>query len=495
MSTAVHGDPLAVLAQKYAPVADPYTSDPVAWVEDRLGGFLWSGQRVIAQSVNDHRYTAVHSAHDLGKSRMAATLACWWLDTHPVGEAFVVSTAPTWAQVRAVLWREIGKVRNEAAASGEPLPGETTLACEWRIGEELVGYGRKPADHDQAAFQGIHARYALIILDEAGGIPKSLWDAADSLATNEDARVLAIGNPDDPSSHFERVCRPGSGWNVIHLDGLDSPNFTDEPVPDWLRPLLLSPTWVEERKNRWGEKSPLYVSKVRGRFPEVGDDVLIPPSLIRAAQQRELAGLAPGRYGVDIARFGKDDTVAVRNRGGVCRVVYTRNGLDTMAVADDLAAMLAPHKGGVPAIIDTIGLGAGVYDRLAQQKYPVIPFVASEKPQTGGAPGEPRFGNRRAEMWWAVREAFIAGEVDLDPDDDDLAAEVGSLKYRVDGRGIIWMESKEDWVKRMGGEVTSPDRADALMQSFVGDGYRRRPRLAQSDPPPTITHGIMEAEF
>jgi hypothetical protein len=158
----------------------------------------------------------------------------------------VVTTAPTTAQVEAILWRYIGAAHRKAS-----LPGRITLDAKWYIGQELVGYGRKPADYDQAAFQGIHARYVLVIIDEAGGVPKSIFDAVDALATNIDARVVAVGNPDDPASHFATICKPGSGWAVKKISAFDTPAYTGEEVPAELLPLLVSPEWVEERKLRW----------------------------------------------------------------------------------------------------------------------------------------------------------------------------------------------------------------------------------------------------
>ena len=240
-----------------------YVDDPVGFVRDVLHEHLWSKQREIAESVRDNRHTAVRSAHDTGKSFVASRLAAWWLSVHAPGDAFVVTTAPTFAQVRVILWREIIKAHKKGN-----LPGRTNQT-EWHINDEIVAYGRKPADYDEDAFQGIHARFVLVILDEANGIPKSLWDAVETITTNEACRVLAIGNPDSPLSQFKKVCEPGSNWNVIHVDGLESPNFTDEEVPDTLRELLLSPTWVEERRDDWGEGSPLFESKVRGNFPKV----------------------------------------------------------------------------------------------------------------------------------------------------------------------------------------------------------------------------------
>jgi len=109
----------------------------------------------------------------------------------------------------------------------------------------------------------------LVIIDEAGGVPKSIFDAVDAvdaLATNIDARVVAVGNPDDPASHFATICKPGSGWHVETISALDTPACTGEEVPAELLPLLVSPEWVEERKLRWGVTSPIYQSKVLGEF-------------------------------------------------------------------------------------------------------------------------------------------------------------------------------------------------------------------------------------
>jgi hypothetical protein len=280
------------LAEQYDPTPHKYLNDPVGWMVSH-GGFMWSKQRQVANSLVANRYTAVHSCHGTGKSFDASALACWWLDVHKQGEAFVVTTAPTWNQVHAILWREMRKLHRKAG-----LDGRLTLDARWYMGdsghgiklgdEELVAYGRKPADYDQAAFQGIHARYVLVIIDEACGVPKLLYDAVDSLVTNDNSRVLAIGNPDDPASQFNEVCKPGSAWNPIHISYLDTPAFTGEEVPDWLTELLISNTWVEERKKAWGENSPTYVSKVLGEFPDVSDDTLLSPGLLLSCQINEL---------------------------------------------------------------------------------------------------------------------------------------------------------------------------------------------------------------
>jgi hypothetical protein len=491
-------DPLAILADQLDPPANPWEADPVAWLRDRLGGFAWSKQVEILEALTIHKRVAVMSAHDLGKSYIGAGAGCWWVDvhSHPNPEdVFVASTAPSYPQVHGILWEEIRKDHRQAARRhrdgviDRPLPGEVNQSDVWKINGAQVGYGRKPADTDEHGFQGIHRLYVLALIDEACGVPAQLWTAVEAIITNETSRVLAIGNPDDPNTEFAKVCQPGSGWHVIHMDGLRSPNFTAEVVagyprvkalmeeegiepstewvPDWLRPLLLHPEWVEDKIRRWGPKSPLFTSKVRGLFPEVGDETLISPRLIREAQERELVGISPGRYALDVARFGPDETVAYRNRDGVIRRALSHHKQDTMQTAGRAAQLLEPHGGGVPMVVDTIGVGSGVFDRLRELGLPVVPFDAGGRPVAPEQPGEPRFANRRAEVWWSVRLAFEAGEVDLDPDDEDLAAQLGSIRWWVDSRSRIHIESKDDWRKRMGSGTSSPDRADAVMMTFV----------------------------
>ena len=77
-----------------------------------------------------------------------------------------------------------------------------------------------------------------------------------------------MANPDDPSSHFAQVCKPGSGRVVNRISAFDTPAYTGEKVPEELLVLLVSPEWVEERKLRWGVTSPICQSKVLGEFPD-----------------------------------------------------------------------------------------------------------------------------------------------------------------------------------------------------------------------------------
>jgi len=319
--------------------------------------------------------------------------------------------------------------------------------------EELVAFGRKPSEFNPSAFQGIHSRYVLVLFDEACGMPRSLWDAADSLIANEESRFLAVGNPDDPGSEFAQVCKPGSGWNVIGIDAFETPNFTEEPVPPELRHLLISTTWVEEKRRRWGEDNPLWASKVRGQFPEISKDSLIPPSWIRRAQETNLEPAEPVELGVDVGGGG-DLTVFALRRGSVVRIIGTNQNPDTMHNCGEVVRHLK-DTGATVAKIDVNGIGRGIVNRLEEQGVPVIGINVGEASSELEA-----FKNLRAELYWGLRERFEAGQIDLDPNDDDLAAELVSLQYKLTSTGQAQIVSKKDM-------KSSPDRADALVLAFA----------------------------
>lgn len=438
-----------------------YRLNPTLWVRDRLKEELWSKQAEIMYSVRDRRKTAVHSCHGIGKSWIAARIIAWWIDSHPPGEAIAITSAPTARQVRAILWKEIGR------AHARGLPGRTNQTSWWVTmpngKEEMVAFGMKPSDTDPAAFQGIHARWVLVLFDEACGIPggdgqsHSLWEAAESLLSNDDSRFLAIGNPDDPQSEFAKVCKPGSGWNVIGIGYQDTPNFTGEHIPEKLRHLLIGPLYVQDKLKKWGEKNPLYISKVLGLFPTTTKDGLIPMSWIRAAQARELKPSRPVELGVDVGAGG-DKNVVCERQGGHARIIRKDTESDTMVSCGNLKADLMSTQADV-AKVDSIGIGRGMVDRAAELKLPVIGVNIGQ-----GARDPESFTNLRAEGYWGLRERFETGDIDIDEEDDDLAAQLVELRYKRTSAGKIQLESKDEMKKRLG---HSPDEADALMLAFI----------------------------
>lgn len=443
--------------------------DPVDWIEDRLGATTWSRQQDIARAVRDQPRVAVQASHSVGKSWLAARIAAWWIDSHAIGDAFVFSTAPSQAQVDAILWRELR--RAHAAAD---LPGRLTAGAHprWLIGDELVALGRKSADmanaeEAAASLQGIHARHLLIVLDEAGGVAPWVYDAVDAMATNEHARILAIGNPTDPESRFAQICAPGSGWHVEEVSAFDTPAFTGEEVSPDILEQLVSPAWVERMRSQWGDGSARWTSRVLGQFPDEADDTLISRQWVKAAQARtlpmEVPG-SPGAFGCDIARAGGDETIVYLNRGGRARLVHRSQGNELMRTTGVIVSLLRDGFAAWPAIVDAVGIGAGVYDRLREQNANVVGFVASER-----AHRPDRFLNRRAELFWDLREAMREGLLDLDPADEELASQLVAIRFHETSRGLIAIERKQDMKAR---GVSSPDRADALAMSLVGGRWR-----------------------
>ena len=463
----VSEDLLQRVAQKYFDSQTIAEDDPAKWAKEKMNAHLWSKQVELFESVKTHRRTAVQSCHGIGKSYSAGLLACWWIAAHPPGTAMVLSTAPSYRQVHAILWEEIRKHHNVTYEGEKVLPGVVNLSDEWLIGNTLVGFGRKPADYDIHAFQGIHRRYVLVLLDEACGVPLSLWTAAETVTTNEDCRILAIGNPDDPATEFGKVCKPGSGWNVLKVAAEDSPNFTGEPVPAGLSKLLVTREWCEDAENRWGKNSPLYKSKVEGEFPEVSQHALIQPSWILAAQHREMPELGIRKLGVDVARFGTDETVIGLRTGGRFRIIRTLAYSATTTTTGEVIAAQREHSYPV-AQVDGVGVGSGVVDQLQEQGYPCIDMQAGGaatkelEPLTGKEIS--KFKNSRAEWYWHLRMLFEKGLIDIDPADDELAAQLGVLEYKFDSQGKIQILSKEELQKA---GHPSPDRADTMMLAFA----------------------------
>ena len=456
-----------------------YRHDIAAWAQERLGVHLWSRQVQIAESVARNRRTAVQSAAGVGKSYLAAIIALWWIDTHPPGEAIVVTTAPTNEQVEAILWEEIRKHHRLGELTGQV---QRSRPPRWVLDDgTLVGLGRKPADHATSAFQGIHRRYVLVILDEAGGLTEQLWIGAEAITTNADCRILAIGNPDVAISHFADVCRTGKSglWHHIKISALDSPNLTGEWVPDELRAVLPSAQQVDDMRSQWGEENPVYQAKVLGEFSD-GEDGLIPLSWIRQAtlrwhawqERREAArGLleppGPRIFGVDVAYTGADQTAIAVRQGDIInpdgeRAVATWPRTDTNQIVDLVVDRLHGRPDATAVIDVGGGWGIGAYDVLSRDGWQVQGFNGSRATKVRDRTGMYRFDRVRPAAWWNVRELLdpSAQAALALPPDDDLAAELAAPTWDRRTGGILTVEEKAATKKRI---ARSPDRADAVI--------------------------------
>jgi hypothetical protein len=463
----------------------PYRYDPVRFVTDGLGEQVWSKQVQILESVRDNRRTAVPACHAPGKSHIAARAIAWWVSTHPPDRTRVVTTATTFRQVRGILWPHIRRLH-----AAHDLPGET-LTTEWKINDIIVADGFSPADHNEAAVQGIHAEHLLIVVDEAGGISQIIGNAIEALMTGGNTRLLLLGNPptDTIGSWFERACNSDL-YNVIPIDAYSTPNFTGEAVGDWARNLV-DHRWVEDVTAEFGPESPFVQARVHARFPRTTTNVTLPIDWLESAVVAEdtpREGLV--RLGVDVAADGGDEFVIGRMDGFTGSIIHASSHNDNavtvagVVLEHILAAQKAHETRGITQAvrvkIDAIGVGWGVssileeWGKEGRHTAEIVAVNVAEKAQENT-----KFANQRAEMWWAMRSLLQpspTGEQEIAlAVDRKVVAQLTAPTYKMNSTGRLQIEAKAD-MKRRG--IGSPDRAEALLLAVFEPPRRVIPDVA-----------------
>lgn len=217
-----------------------------------------------------------------------------------------------------------------------------------------------------------------------------------------DSRWLAIGNPIAPSGPFYDAAK-SPAWNAIPISCLDCPNVKGGKI---IYPKLVTQRWVDDRCEEWGERSPLYQTKVLGQFPTASEHGLIPLQWLLAAQQRAANNVALNsdekRIGVDVARSGSDATVFLFRQGPAIKNIEEHRNFSTMEIVGRLILFVDKHK--VPwknVSVDEIGVGAGVVDRLKElnRRIQAVNFGSQAKDSK-------QYVNMRAECYWKVRDAL-----------------------------------------------------------------------------------------
>lgn len=463
-----------------------YLTDIKLWAKEVLGKTLWSKQEEIAISVVENSHTAVVSCNGAGKSGLAGIIAVWWVAVHDPRDVAVICSAPTYIQIARVLFKEIQDNFRLAKDHGITLPGYITQSQEWKLEDGTVmAWGRRPADKDiVSAFQGIHRRYVMVILDEAGGIPEDLYTATEAVTNTEGARVLAIGNPDSRGTPFHKIFREDPTWHKIKISAFDTPNFTGEEIPEELKPLLIQPAWVERQKISWGVDSARYKSKILAEFPDEADNTFFSQSAIDRGIDTQIDEdyNVDAVLGVDLARFGEDDSKVYINRGGRCRLLASWTKATSIESATRIHNLAIEH--GVSQVrIDAAGLGGPIVDQvaaLADDKYIVISMLGS-----AASPDNTRWLNARAHNYDTLREAMLDGRIDIDPDDKVLIDEMLMLQYKFSAKGAIQIESKDDMRSR---GVKSPDSLDALVYATADLDHIIKAPYAQHSPGDRITY-------
>ena len=429
-----------------------YRDEPVLFAREVLGvePDPWQADLMMAVAAGQRRIS-VRSGHGVGKSTTVAILCIWYLLTrYPVK---IVITAPTSAQLFDALFAEIKRWVNVLPVQVQQLLNVKSDRVEIAAAPE-TGFisARTSRAESPEALQGIHADNVLLIADEASGVPEAVFEAAAGSMSGEEACTILLGNPTRSSGFFfDTHNRLKDQWWTRRVSCVDSPR--------------VSAAYVEEMKQRYGEDSNAYRVRVLGEFPLSDDDTVIPMHLIEAAMARDLVDdeRAPAIWALDVARFGTDRSALAKRRGQVITEIKKWAGLDLMQLTGAVVAeyQAQPHHlRPVEILVDSIGLGSGVVDRLRELKLPCRGVNVSESPSMKGT-----YQNLRAELWFATK-AWLEQRGCRLPRDEDLMAELAGPRFKFSSSGKLQVESKDDMRKR---GLRSPDMADAVCLTMAAD--------------------------
>lgn len=442
--------------------------DPALFTEKFLGDDLWEMQKAIMRSVAvPYSRTAVKACHASSKTHTAGRIVTWFLTRYRKG--IVLTTAPTWTQVRRLLWAEIRQSAESRFTDVE------LLTTEMR-GPDPDNYALGLSTDEGVRFQGFHADHMLIVMDEAPGVRPDIWASANAIRAGGDVRFLVLGNPVVASGPFyDLFTGPGAElWTTFTISAFDTPNLAGLTIDDVMtmpeaeryqnpRPYLITRQWVYEKyiEALRDETDEDYQARVLADFPTQASTAIFPvPLLTKASRARvvpeEASQYWPWVAGIDVAGPGEDETVVVVRHGP--RVVDVHAFPDADSRGKTLAALL-PYKDKLATVhVDVVGLGAYFAHHLRDQGYPVVDFNAGGKPRN-----VTKFTNRKAEAHWAFREALSEGLV-MGLTDQTMVRQLAAITYGHTPLGRIEVESKEKLKKR---GISSPDRAEALIMAFL----------------------------
>jgi hypothetical protein len=424
---------------------------------------------------------AVASGRGIGKSALVAWIILWMLSTR-LGSTVIV-TANTEQQLRSRTWAELGKWLtlsinghwfHKTATTLKPVDWfEASLKKDLQID---TGYYYAQAqlwsEENPDAFAGVHSNYGVcLIMDEASGIPAPIYSVAEGFFSEptENRFWFTFSNPRRNTGPFYDSFHSSKAfWNTEQIDSRNVEG-TDTKV-------------FQQMIEQYGEDSTVSRVEVMGEFPQSDDDTVIPLDLVRAAIDRDVALTTEQAivWGLDVARFGGDNSALCKRQGNTVLDIKTFKSMDLMQLCGAVKAEYdtstfenKPQE----ILVDVIGLGSGVVDRLAEQNLPVRGVNVAEAPST-----KKNYLNLRAELWFAIKDWLAQRDCRL-PNNDELASELAAPQYKYTSSGKIKIESKDEMRKR---GIKSPDRADALAltmassaasfsgsQSYMGYNFKK----------------------
>lgn len=461
-----------------------YRTDFTAWKADVLGFRTYQKMQDITEVAlfGEIPRTAIKSSNGTSKSFEVSSMVGWAGSVFEPDEAISIITAPSLTQIDKVIFKYLKSFKNRAKERGFDLPGWINEQLEWQVkgpeGSITLAYGRKPATGTEVStFQGVRSEFGrtYVFADEAGGLSKNIYTAVEAVMTGGDSRFIAIGNPDDAGTEWQQVFehkKYEADYNRFTISSFDLPTFTGEMVypddPEMQARMLKSLTqvsWVEHKKRVWGEKDARYLSKVLGEFPKDGGNGFFSQTAINRAYdtviEEDLS--VPLIAALDVARWGKDESVIASNRGGLVRVEDSWGKTDLVSTARRANEWCEANR--VTQLrIDSTGVGGGVFDILddpygdfADKSYEVVGWDNGSS-----SPDITQWSNKRAYSHDSLRSQMMEGLIDLDIEDEELREQLTIITYKFTSRGGIQITPKDDLKTEMGG---SPDRLDAVIMA------------------------------
>lgn len=416
-----------------------------------LGVHLWKKQREILQAVMDgKRRIAVRSGNSLGKTYFISRLGLAILMAFP--GSIVINTAPTHRQVENQYWRNLRTAYNRAIGKigGRLKKTQLSFDEDWFA----IGFSPKKGEGGMESFQGWHGKKIVIIVDEASGVSREVFEAIEGAMAGGQATLILIGNPTKPSGDFAEAFKDPN-YHKIHISAFDSPNVKAGEI---IVEGLATREWVDEMRAKYGEDSDQWRVRVLGDFPQNDDEVMIPIGMVTDAIDAEREEYGDDEWiGLDPARFGNDKAAFVRRKGNYAHVLEVYDKSSTMFLAGRAVQLLKKYPN-ANLNIDTIGVGAGVYDRLME--LPEVSYRVHGTNVAMAAKNKEDYANLRAEGWGLAKAWLKDGILE----NHEGWYELAQPKFTYTSKGQIQIESKEDMKKR---GVQSPNIADAFILTLI----------------------------
>lgn len=362
-----------------------------------------------------------------------------------------VYVAPFLKQAKLIAWARLKQRLEPLRTAGAIEVNESDLSITFKHNGVVI---RVIGGDNPDAIRGV--RLDGCVIDEVAQIKPEVWiDIIQPALSDRLGWAMFIGTP--------------AGINLF-----SEIYYKAEKLPDWHAARYtvydtgaIDPDEVARLKRDMAETS--FAREYLCDFTAAGDDQLISLADAEDAARREYKlkefEHAPVILGVDPARFGDDRSVICRRQGLQCFTPLVYRGIDNMDLAARVAAQIEKHN--PDAVFIDSGAGAGVIDRLRQLDYDVIEVAF------GGKSTYPNlYLNRRAEMWFAMREWIISGGAI--PNDPALKQELATPIYWFDAAGRKVLEPKDEIKKRLQGGG-SPDMADSLALTFAFPVAKRHP--------------------